>query len=151
GCENGETVTALPSSPRMETPQKPIPTPKRVIEAPNEALPADLPVSPDILRLVETHPFFANAPPVLVDRYQISSNINSITTGNVRTSSTSDYNENMSVRWLRQGLTTLSTANRYTVNNNGSIGTYSTESKSLDVLNGLFSLSYRTTNTSGSK
>ena len=69
--------------------------------APNEPLPSEIPIPQDVLQLVQTHPFFANAPPVRVGGYSydqlMSATINGFHGG---TSSTFDD----SVKWLRQGI-----------------------------------------------
>src|SRR5207253_1816182 len=38
--------------------------PLRTVDVPNDPLPAEVPIDPEILRLIQTHPFFANTPPV---------------------------------------------------------------------------------------
>ena len=58
---------APPATPLAPSWQAPL-TPR--IEVPNEPLPVDIPIEPTILRLVETHPFFANAPAVRVGSYR---------------------------------------------------------------------------------
>src|SRR5438128_304654 len=60
------------ATPGASLPPPPAPEPAK-INAPNEALPAELPVRPDILHIVETDPFFANAPPVRVGAHNIIS------------------------------------------------------------------------------
>jgi hypothetical protein len=57
-----------------------------------EPLPPDLPVQPDVLRLVETDPFFSNAPAVFVGEYRVSPIDNQ-----------NDY-ETVTVQGLRPGL-----------------------------------------------
>lgn len=117
------------------------------IEAPREALPADLPIRPEVLKIIETHPFFANAPPVLVGAYNIVSTTRSSTSG--AGTMTSESNDNISVRWLRRGLTRQDLVQNYTVNNAGSVGKYSVQSSDVSAANGSFTLSYRTASTTG--
>jgi len=124
----------------------PAPEPARVA-APNEALPADLPFRPEIIRIVETDPFFANAPPVRVGAHTIISNLTS-TTGGAGTM-TSDYNDQTTTQWLRSGLIRQDLAQNYIVNNSGARGQYATRSSSLSIGNGLLTLSYKMTSASG--
>lgn len=129
---------AIVTLPPVHEPAKPI--------VPNEALPADLPVRPEVLRIVETDPFFANAPPVGVGAHTVISNSTS-TTGGAGTM-TSDNNDQTTTQWLRSGVIRQDLVQNYTVNNSGARGQYATRSSSLSVGNGLFNLSYKMTNTS---
>lgn len=126
-----------------------IPSAPSRIDAPNEPLPADMPVDPAMLRLVETHAFFANAPPVLVGSYNVGITTNSATSG----AGTMAMNSNDATvaRWLRQGLVRLDETKRYTVNNSGSTGNYSTRSSALSVANGLFYLVYKMQSSAGGR
>jgi uncharacterized caspase-like protein len=96
------------------------PPPQAEVDAPNETLPAELPIRPEVLKIIETHPFFANAPPVLVGAHNIVSTMSSSTTG--AGTMTSEYNDNTSVRWLRRGLIRQDLSQNYTVNNSGAVG-----------------------------
>jgi hypothetical protein len=125
-------------------PVQPVAPPSR-IAAPNEALPAELPIRPEILRIVETDPFFANAPPVRAGSYNIVTTITATTNG--LGTMTSNFNDITALRWLRQGLVRQDLTQKYTVNNAGSVGRYSVRSSNVSVANGFFSLSYRTTST----
>ncbi|MBZ0148896.1 MAG: caspase family protein [Pseudorhodoplanes sp.] len=92
GCEGGGAATAsLAIPPELARPASP---------APNEPLPAEVPINASVLRLVETHPFFVGASPVLVASYNTQGTQS--TSGNVSLTSKSD--QETSVRWLRQGL-----------------------------------------------
>jgi len=71
------------------------------LTAPNEPWPADIPVPAEVIRLVQTDPFFANAPPVRVGGYSYSQ-LNASTVNGVRVTNASSYD--LSVRWLRTGL-----------------------------------------------
>jgi hypothetical protein len=145
-CGDGEKPAQLAAA----TPILPLPplepAPAR-ISAPNEALPTDLPVRPEVLRVVDTDPFFANAPPVRVGAHTVISNL-SFTTGGAGTS-TSSYNDETATRWLRSGLIRQDLVQSYTVNNSGSTGRYASRSSSLGIANGLLTLSYKMTTTSG--
>jgi Caspase domain len=147
-CEGGAAPAQIalgdpiaPAAPASPPPQA------AVADAPNEALPAELPIRPEVLRVIETHPFFANAPPVSVGAYNIATTMSSSTTG--AGTMTSEYNDNTSVRWLRRGLIRQDLSQNYTVNNSGAVGRYVTQSSSVSAANGSFNLSYRMTNTSG--
>jgi uncharacterized caspase-like protein len=76
------------------------------IAAPNLPLPDDLPVDTQVLRMVETHPFFANAPPVRLGSYGIESVASSkwSQSGHSGTSNATNR-DNYSIRWLRAGIT----------------------------------------------
>jgi hypothetical protein len=80
---------------RPESPRPPAPK----FEPPNEPLPAEVPINPEVLRLVETHPLFANAPPVSVASYNLSHTLRG-TSRAPRVTTTSSTET--SVRWLRQ-------------------------------------------------
>jgi hypothetical protein len=144
-CEGGAAKTqAALGNPTMLV--RPVISPPR-IEPPNEALPADLPIRPEVLRTIETDPLFANAPPVLARAYNIVSTTSSTTSG--AGTMTGEWNDNTSVRWLRQGLVRLDLSQSYTVNNSGMIGKYNVQSSSVSAANGSFVLSYRMTSTVG--
>ncbi len=63
---------------------------------PNEPLPIDIDVDPEVLELVETHPFFANAPEVRVAK---------LVTKASSQQSNGPTSEKITVRWLRRGIT----------------------------------------------
>ena len=91
-------VVVPPPQPQVAIGKLPEVKPAPRFDAPEEALPENIPISAEVLRLVETHPFFANAPPVLARSYHV-----------VRTTShaggaTTVYNSKSTVRWLRRGL-----------------------------------------------
>ena len=91
-----QVAAALPTLP---LPSEPAPA---KISAPNEPLPPDLPVSAEVLRTIETDPFFANAPPVRVGAFTIVSTLTYNTVG--VSSTTSDDTDETTTRWLRAGL-----------------------------------------------
>ncbi len=64
---------------------------------PNEPLPIDINVDPDVLALVETHPFFANAPVVRIAKLGTSSS-QKTDYGNIRSSTSTN------IHWLRRGI-----------------------------------------------
>jgi hypothetical protein len=145
-CGGGSETKVALGNPIV--PVVPAPPPLQAeADAPNESLPAELPIRPEVLKIIETHPFFANAPPVLVGAHNIVTTMSSSTTG--AGTMTSEYNDNTSVRWLRRGLIRQDLSQNYTVNNSGAVGRYVTQSSSVSAANGSFNLSYRMTNTSG--
>jgi hypothetical protein len=129
GSVGGETIALLPGDapaiapvlPRPVT--APLPQPQVAIgtfpevkpavapriEAPNEPLPTDIPVSAEVLRLIETHPFFAGAPPVLAGSYRVTRTSNFVVNG-FPTTTTSDDTTN--IRWIRSGLITTDLTQR---------------------------------------
>jgi hypothetical protein len=136
--------TGLPPAPT------PAPLPEPVIPTPHHPLPADLPVDPEVLQLVETHAFFGKAPPILVGTYNVVSNTSSTTSARgTRAASSSNHDTNVSVAWLRTGLVKLDQVDRYTVDNAGAVGRYSNRSASVSAANGLFNLSYKIVFASG--
>jgi hypothetical protein len=85
------------------------------IKAPNEALPADIPISAEVLHLIATHPLFANAPPV-------SERFHDATWAESRDNWTTVYGRKTTTHWLRPGLikadkitqeTTIQSGKRY--------------------------------------
>jgi Caspase domain len=68
---------------------------------PNAPLPTDVPLDPAVLRLVETDPFFAGAPPVVVRSYDTSAMMVTTMRGPAATMTTDNA---AAVKWLRQGL-----------------------------------------------
>jgi hypothetical protein len=146
-------LRAALTSPSPDAPLRPTPMPApapEAIAAPHEPLPTELPVDPEVLRMVETHSFFAKVPPVLVGAYNVVSNTSSTTSGSsTRTASSSSHDTSVKVRWLRSGVVKLDQAEQYTVNNAGAVGRYANRSTTLGAGNGLFNLSYRIVFTSG--
>lgn len=69
-------------------------------EAPNEPLPGNLEIDPGVLRLVQTHRFFAEAPPVLVKAYKTVSELRE----SHGTPTTTRWEDSVAVRWLRPGI-----------------------------------------------
>lgn len=106
GCEGGSgaATASLAVPPELVRPAPLEPK----IEAPNAPLPPEVPVGPSVLRLVETHPFFADAPPVLVVSYSTHGTQQSTSQAGLLTARS---DEDTSVRWLRQGLV------KYEINN----------------------------------
>jgi hypothetical protein len=86
------------------------------IDAPNEPLPADVPVDPEVLKIVETHPFFANAPPVMARFYRIDSIINWTTSG---TPGTTTSSQSYDVTWLRRGIVKFAQNDKGAVRHSG--------------------------------
>jgi uncharacterized caspase-like protein len=114
------------------------------IEPPHEPLPSEAPVDEAVLRLVETHPFFANAPAIRIGSYATSMVLNMTWSGG-RGKTTA--NEDDSIQWLRRGI-------------DKTIGTSSSESgpRSMDsqmttvtAANGLITLSFKQVNANSEK
>jgi uncharacterized caspase-like protein len=113
------------------------------IEAPNEPLPAETPVNREVLRIIQTHPFFADAPPVRVRTYIRSAAMNWTTSsrsGALQNVGASVSESETNVRWLRQGLIGSRTSDDTTVNNGGLSMRSTVHSDSLSVGNGLIDL-----------
>jgi hypothetical protein len=115
--------------------------PSKEILAPNEPLPTEVPVDPNVLRLIETHPFFANAPPVLLASNDITTNSSSTING-ARVATTSD--NHATVRWLRRGITRDDFTQNMTQTNSGSPRTI-IRGTSLGAANGFINLGYNNT------
>lgn len=111
------------------------PAPK--IDAPNEPLPSNLPLSTDVLKLVETHRFFAEAPPVLGRFYDVRS---SNTTHMRGPSATVDADSATSVRWLRSGIVRLEKASTEVTKQSGTSTTTTRREINLSAANGLIEL-----------
>ncbi len=109
------------------------------VGAPNEPLPNNVTIDRSILQLVETHPFFADAPPVSVSSYSIGVLSNSRTLG-IGGNMTMDSNDVMNARWLRAGIVKLDETKRYSVNNSGATGNYSIQTTAIGAANGLLYL-----------
>lgn len=144
------TPTVGPLVPPPAPPARPVsviaPAIAPGIASPKEPLPDYMPIDPEVLRLVETHPFFANAPPVRIGSYEITLASYSTTKGGgISNWMRSHHNQSYDIRWLRSGLIQQDETNRYTVNNSGAVGNYNTQSTTISAANGLLSLSYRTT------
>jgi hypothetical protein len=75
----------------------------RQFTIPNEPLPSEVPIPQDVLQIVQTHPLFANAPPVRIGAFSIGTSFN--TTTSVSTGTTSMVNdEQVFVTWIRSGI-----------------------------------------------
>ena len=123
-------------------------TPK--IVPPKLSLPAEIPTDPDILRLVESHPFFAtaDAPPVLLGSYRTSTSV-SYTVNRVQGTTSSD--DSYKVSWLRQGIVRSDSVQKSSVRHTACppgacVMTIRTESTLAG--NGLISLGYRSSSNS---
>jgi len=86
----------------IAVPTRPV-APEIIISAPNLPLPSETPVDPEILKLVETHPFFATdkAPPVRLVSSRVASASKSVVN---RFNTTSTTDSLSSVGWLRRGI-----------------------------------------------
>jgi hypothetical protein len=123
---------------RLSPPQS---RPVSDIPAPNEPLPQELPLDPDILRLAQTHPFFANAPAVLIASHDITTNSSSTVNGFHITTTSDDH---ASIRWLRPGIIRSDSAQHSTQTNTGSPRN-DLRGTSIAAGNGFISLSYKGT------
>jgi len=157
GSVGGETIALLPREgpaiapalPRpvvVQPPQPQVaigvvpeikPTVAPSIQAPNEPLPADIPISTDVLRFVEAHPLFSNAPPVLASAYNVESE--SHITHSRGGKSWSKTNEDVSIQWLRQGIVKTVSLARDTTDT----GRTTRHHISIMGANGLISLAHR--------
>jgi hypothetical protein len=114
---------------------------------PNEPLPREPAVDPAVLKLVTTHPFFANAPPLLVLAWN-AEGLDTWTHGagekHLQTSIVS-----ASARWLRSGLAEFKETNTVMVvgQRAESVG----KTISVSAANGLVTLAAKTVITSGGK
>ena len=115
------------------------------LAAPNEPMPPDIAIAPTILQLIQTHPFFANAPPIRVGGYsyeQLTSNaVNGFRTG---TSATYDTSE----KWLRPGVLYEQTIGHSSMTTNNVTAKVTSKMSYLGAANGLVSLGYLITTTS---
>jgi hypothetical protein len=115
------------------------------VSAPNLPLPSDIPIDPDVLKLVETHPFFASsqADPVRLGSYNMTSNSSFVTNGFKVLSGS----ENSTViRWLRSGMMYTETVQRMTSRHTMCPpGACDSTNRSAGILagNGAISLGYR--------
>jgi len=122
------------------------PTPSvPIIAPPNEPLPAEVSISSDVLRLIQTHPTFANAPPISVSTYNVANTLTS--SGVVNGSSTvSTSKTDMTYRWIQQNILRSDTdMQASTTHTSCPPGACTTTSRSTLVLaaNGLISLGYK--------
>ena len=117
GSVGGETIALLPGGGPSIAPVLPrpiiAPTPKADLaigvipetkppvmpsyKAPTEPVPADIPLSAELLKLTEVHPFFANAPPVRARSYAMS-------WSSAYGGATTHYGSKSNITWLRRGL-----------------------------------------------
>ena len=75
----------------------------RQFTIPNEPLPSEVPIPQDVLQIVQTHPLFANAPPVRIGAFSIETSINSTTSISTGTTSMMT-DEQVFVTWMRSGI-----------------------------------------------
>lgn len=113
------------------------------IAPPNEPLPADISIPPDVLQLIQSHPFFANAPPVRIGGYSYQTqNTNAVNGFHGGTSAS----YNTVVKWLRSGVISEQTLSESeTVYN--TLVRMKSETRYLGAANGLISLGYRSSGT----
>jgi hypothetical protein len=113
------------------------------VDFPNEPMPRDVSVDPEVLRIVETHPFFANAPAIKVASYSITDNTDTSSSG----SSSSFLTEtDLTVHLLRRGIyrsvwknqSQGKTRSKTYSSNHRSI----TEGQTVNAANGLISLAH---------
>jgi hypothetical protein len=128
-------ANASPTAPASVTPGP---------QAPNEPLPPDVPIDSNVLHLVETHPFFANAPPVRVSAFSVDSSTDTTTSGGGGTSS-SVADRNLFVRWLRNGIVRTDDSTQTTSTNNAGTVESSGQNVFVFAANGLITLGSRYT------
>jgi tetratricopeptide (TPR) repeat protein len=73
------------------------------LSAPQEPIPAEISISTDVLQLVQSHPFFAQAPAIRVGRFNLASSISTSTSAGPGATITA-YTEEDLVTWLRAGI-----------------------------------------------
>ncbi|MBZ0148890.1 MAG: caspase family protein [Pseudorhodoplanes sp.] len=115
----------------------PLTVPK--IETPNEPLPPEVPIDPQILHLVEAHPFFANAPSVMTRSLSIASSISWVTN---KVPGTTQSDDDTTISWLRRGIIRSDSVNQGAVRHSGSVHRSSSRTTSVSAANGLFFLGY---------
>jgi hypothetical protein len=163
GSVGGETIALLPGdapaiAPALPRPVVVSPPPPQVaiappeakpavavptIEAPNEQLPADIPVSAEVLRLIETHPFFANAPPVRPAAYDVRWTSSDTIAGRPFTSVS---NDSTTFHWLRHGLVQYDITQRGEQRHSKSLwSTSEIRTTGIAAANGFISLGYKGT------
>ncbi len=113
------------------------------LTAPNEPWPADIPIPAEVMQLVQTDPFFANAPPVRVGGYSYSQ-LGASTVNGVRVTNTSSYDS--SVKWLRTGLISEQTIMHNTTTHTMQI-TMQSKTSYVAAANGLVGLGYQSSAT----
>jgi hypothetical protein len=110
---------------------------------PNEPLPPDIPISSDVLTLVQTHPFFSNAPPVRVTAYSTTFDFK-LTMSQFNLPSSTQDDTDVSPRWLRAGIAWSDQVSRSRFVIASGTTQSSSESLSISVLNGLIALGSHT-------
>jgi hypothetical protein len=123
-----------------------------VIATPNLPLPVDLPVDTQALRTIETHPFFAKAPPVRLGSYSIESVSNSKwSQSGYSGTSISTNRDSYSLRWLRAGITAANwDSEGMTVESRGTTRSTS-RGGSIVAGNGLFQLALKQVSPNGGR
>lgn len=130
----GQPVSPLPNNQNM-------PASTSTVQPPHEPLPVGIAIPPEVLSLVETHPFFANAPPVLVNSYALDSTQDyRWSQGGYTGSSITTSNDNNSIRWLRRGLNQAELNAHTTVGGSSGSSTSTSQTTSVEAANGLISL-----------
>ena len=155
GSVGGETIALLPGDgPTVAPVPRPVvvvPRPKTAIEAvpeiippvlpkiavPQEPLPADIPISEEVLRLVETHPFFSNAPAVLAKYFRVTA----MTRQKDGVVSTED--KTAKVQWLRRGVIKIDRIGKETTTSFGKRYLQTRSSATLYAANGFLLLGER--------
>lgn len=114
------------------------------LAVPNQPLPPETPIPTEILQLVETNPFFANAPPVRIGTYSTASTTTSTTSagGGPVVSSNED---NVFVTWLRVGLVRTDSTTTLSTTSMGHVEPSSAQTEQILAANGFIRLGYRTT------
>jgi hypothetical protein len=114
------------------------------IDPPNEPLPEGIPVSAEILHLVETHRFFAGPPPVRLSSIVVARSKSS--PGGAVT----HYNGKSDIRWLRSGVTNVNSVTQETVVQSGRKFPGTRREAEVVAANGLISLGSKSSFSSSS-
>lgn len=101
GGDGARPAPYTPSVVASADPGAQVPAAPAKVDFPNEPMPRDVSVDPEVLKIVETHPFFANAPVIKVVNYGITDNTDTSSNG----ASTSFLTEtDLTVHPLRRGI-----------------------------------------------
>lgn len=142
-----EGAKSLRSQLALAVPQTSVGSSTNEIKAPNQPIPPDIQIPNDILQLVQTHPFFANPPPVRVGTFETASSY-SITTsaGPGATSLTND--SQVFVSWLRAGIVRTDESYDATSRGAGNAEPSTGQTEGISAADGFIQLGSRTTGSS---
>jgi hypothetical protein len=115
-------------------------TSKIEIAAPNEPLPPGLPISEDVLQLVQTHPFFAKAPPIRIAAYTVAQSMKTTLSG-IHVSTYLQGELDVTLRGLRPGIIESDQSSYSATTTQGITTESSSQFTSVVVANGFIDLS----------